>query len=143
MMPRQYTLPLLYALPALFALGRPLLAQGTLDDLVATGLKQNLTVRQERLAVDRSEAALDEARGRYLPSATFNARYTQVAGNVLNIGSLINPAYGALNQLTGTSAFPTNVDVRLPLTQETSVRVAQPSFQPAVVSAHRIAARLR
>jgi outer membrane protein TolC len=66
-----------------------------------------------------------------------------VAGNVLNIGSLINPAYGALNQLTGTNAFPTNVDVRLPLTQETSVRIAQPIFQPAVASAHRIASRLR
>ena len=140
---RNPVLLLLYAATILFVVGRPLTAQSTLDELVASGLKQNLGLRQERLAFDRSEAAVDEARGRYLPTATLNARYTQVAGNVLNIGSLINPAYGALNQLTGTNAFPTNVDVRLPLTQETSVRLAQPIFQPAVVSAHKIAARLR
>lgn len=136
--------PLLtYGATALFMASRPLAAQSTLDELVAAGLKQNLGLRQERLAFDRSEAAVNEARGRYLPTATLNARYTQVAGNVLNIGSLINPAYSALNQLTGSNAFPTNVDVRLPLTQETSMRIAQPIFQPAVVSAHRIASRLR
>ncbi len=137
------TSQLLYGLTALFVAAQPATAQSTLDDLVAAGLKQNLGLRQERLAFDRSEAAVDEARGRYLPSAALSARYTRVDGNVLNIGSLINPAYGALNRLTSSNAFPTNVDVRLPLTQETSVRVAQPIFQPAVVAAHRIASRLR
>lgn len=134
---------LLYAWPALFVAARPVHAQASLDELVGAGLKQNLAVRQEQLAVDKSEAALAEARGRYLPTATLNARYTQTAGNVLNIGTLINPAYGALNQLTGSNAFPTNVDLRLPLKQETAVRFAQPIFHPDIASAHQIAARLR
>ena len=131
------------AIAAFMIAGRAAAGQSTLDELVASGLKQNLGLRQERLAFDRSEAVVDEARGRYLPTATLNARYTRVAGNVLNIGSLINPAYSALNQLTGSNAFPANVDVRLPLTQETSVRIVQPIFQPAVTSAHRIASRMR
>ena len=136
--------PLLLAGAAsLFILGRPVHAQSTLDELVAIGLQQNLGLRQERLAFDRSEAAVDEARGRFLPSATFNARYTQLSGNVVNLGSLINPAFVALNQLTGAANFPTNIDLRLPLTQETTVRLAQPLFQPQVVAAHRIASRLR
>ena len=134
---------LLTAAAGVFVGARLLAAQASLDDLVATGLKQNLALRQERFAFDRSEAVVDEARGRFLPSATLNARYTQLSGNVLNIGSLINPAYSALNQLTGGSSFPTNVDFRLPLRQETSVRIAQPVFQPQVVAAHRIASRLR
>jgi hypothetical protein len=40
-----------------------------------------------------------EARGLHLPSATFNPRYTELAGNTINLGTLINPAFGALNEL--------------------------------------------
>jgi outer membrane protein TolC len=110
-----------------------------LDALVELGLQQNLLRRQQQLAVDRAEAVVREARGLYLPSATLNARYTQVAGNTVNIGSLINPAFGALNQLLERPAFPTNVDIQLPLRQETSIRFAQPVFQPEVIAANRVA----
>jgi cytochrome c-type biogenesis protein CcmH/NrfG len=52
-----------------------LAAQGPLDDYVSEGLRQNLTIRQQSLQVQRSEAALREARGNVLPTATLNARY--------------------------------------------------------------------
>ncbi|MBP9106264.1 MAG: hypothetical protein KBF56_05885, partial [Gemmatimonadaceae bacterium] len=47
-----------------------------LDALVETGLRQNLSRRQQLLAVEQADAAVREARGLYLPSATLNARYT-------------------------------------------------------------------
>jgi len=113
-------------------------AQSPLDGLVELGMRQNLSRRQQQLAVARAEAAVREARGRYLPSATFNSRYTELAGNTVNLGTLINPAFGALNQLLQRPAFPTNVDIQLPLRHETTLRLAQPVFQPAIVAATRI-----
>ena len=56
---------------------------------------------------------VDQARGLFLPTATVDARYSETHG-VMNVGDLVNPAYAALNQLTGSNAFPTNIDARLP-----------------------------
>lgn len=114
-----------------------------LDDYVALGLKQNLGLRQEELAVQRSDAALREARGLFLPTATLNARHTDVRGRVIDFGEFINPVFATLNQLTGTTDFPTDVELRLPLKQETSVRVAQPVFQPAIIAGYRAAGAVR
>jgi len=118
-------------------------AQGPLDDYVREGLRQNLAIRQQALQVQRSEAALREARGNFLPSATLNARYTNVSGQVVNLGELINPAFAALNGLLGSPQFPTNIDLRLPLKQETAVRVAQPIFQAEIYSGYRAASAAR
>ena len=123
--------------PALHAQSR------ALDEYVALGLKQNLGLRQEELAVQRSGAALREARGLFLPTATLNARHTDVRGRVIDFGEFINPVYSTLNQLTGTSNFPTDVQLRLPLRQETSVRLAQPVFQPAMIAGYRAAGAVR
>lgn len=108
-----------------------------LDALVESGLRQNLARRQQLVAVQRADAAVREARGRYLPSATFNTRYSQYTGNTINMGTLINPAFDALNQLLQRPAFPTDIDMSLPMRTETTVRLAQPIFQPAILAAHR------
>lgn len=126
----------------------PLGAQGAertltpLDELVAIGLRQNLSRRQQLLSVERAEAGVRETRGLYLPSATINARNTRVSGNTVDLGSLINPAFGALNQILQRPAFPTNIDMQLPLRQETTLRVAQPVFQPSIIAANRISGAL-
>ncbi len=52
-----------------------------------------------------------QARGLYLPAVSLDARYSRTSG-VLDIGDLVNPAYAALNQLTRSDAFPTDVDAR-------------------------------
>ena len=93
--------------------------------------------------MQRSGAALREARGLFLPTATLNARHTDVRGRVIDFGEFINPVYSTLNQLTGTSNFPTDVQLRLPLRQETSVRLAQPVFQPAMIAGYRAAGAVR
>ena len=135
----------LLAAAVIIASGAPALhAQSrALDEDVALGLKQNLGLRQEELAVQRSGAALREARGLFLPTATLNARHTDVRGRVIDFGEFINPVYSTLNQLTGTSNFPTDVELRLPLRQETSVRLAQPVFQPAMIAGYRAAGAVR
>lgn len=124
-------------------LATPTGAQNVLDDYVAEGLLHNLGLRQQDLTFRGSEAAVREARGAFLPTTTVNARYTDVRGQVVDLGQFINPAYAALNGLLGTPTFPTDIDVRLPLKQETSVRVAQPIFQPQVMSGYRAASALR
>jgi len=137
-------LPAFLALLATFILPPRAGAQSrALDDYVALGLKQNLGLRQAAVAADRSEAIVREARGNFLPSATLNARYTDFRGNGVDFGQFINPVFSTLNQLTGTNQFPTNVNVKLPLKQETSVRLAQPVFQPAIIAGYRAASAAR
>lgn len=110
-----------------------------LDSLVGVGLQRNLARREQELRLDRARVAVAEARGLYLPSATVNARYTRVSGNTINLGDLVNPAFGALNELLQRQAFPTDLDLQLPLRQETSLRLAQPVFQPSILQANRLA----
>ena len=138
-MPRSPHLTLL-GLLAMAALGGQLPAQSNpLDRYLRQGLERNPTLRQQALAVRQSEAVLQEARGGFLPSATLSARYTDVRGQVVNLGELINPAFSALNQLLGAPQFPTNIDLRLPLRQETALRVAQPIYQAQIASGYRAA----
>jgi len=117
-------------------------ARNALDELVELGLERNLGRRQRDLAVRRAEAGVRQARGLYLPSATFNARYSSVSGSVVDLGSVVNPAFDALNQLLQRPAFPTNLDLRLPQTQETTLRLTQPLFEPQIIAANRIATAL-
>jgi outer membrane protein len=122
----------------------PIAAQSrVVDDYVSLGLKQNLGIRQEDLEVRKSSAVLKEARANFLPSATINARNSSVRGNQIDFGEFINPVFVTLNQLTGTANFPTDVVLRLPLKQETSIRVAQPIFQPAAFAGYRAAGAAR
>ncbi|HSL70095.1 MAG TPA: TolC family protein, partial [Longimicrobiales bacterium] len=109
---------------------------GPLDGLVREALQRNLGQRQQELSAERGDAAVKQARGLFLPSVTLDARYSEVQGG-LNFGDLVNPAYRALNQLTGSSQFPTNVDGRFPYAQETRARVVQPLFNAAIRSNYR------
>lgn len=119
-------------------------AQSTaLDEYVTLALTQNLALRQASLEADRSQAAVREAFGNFLPSATLNARHTNFSGSGVDFGAFINPVFATLNQLTGTQQFPTDVNVRLPLRQETTVRLAQPVFQPAAIAGYRAAGAAR
>jgi outer membrane protein TolC len=128
----------------LAVLTSPLAAQSrVVDDYVTLGLKQNLGIRQEDIEVRKSSAVLKEARANFLPSATINARNSSVRGNQIDFGEFINPVFVTLNQLTGTANFPTDVVLRLPLKQETSIRLAQPIFQPAAFAGYRAAGAAR
>lgn len=143
--PRRHRIDRRVGVAAILAvLSSPLAAQSrVVDDYVTLGLKQNLGIRQEDLEVRKSSAALKEARANFLPSATINARNSSVRGNQIDFGEFINPVFATLNQLTGAANFPTDVVLRLPLRQETSIRLAQPIFQPAAYAGYRAAGAAR
>jgi len=121
-----------------------------LDQYIQEGLEQNLTVQQSRYATQASEAAVTEARGGYLPSLDLQGRYTWAGGGRtidFPVGDLLNPAYGALNQLLpGGGSFPTvsNEQISFLRTreQETKFRLLQPIFQPAVAQNIKIRSAL-
>lgn len=79
---------------------RPLGA--VIDGYVREGLRSNLALRAQSLEVERSQAALDEARARYFPEIGFAARYSRSQGGRtidLPLGDMLNPAYQTLNEL--------------------------------------------
>src|SRR5687768_11078452 len=117
-------------LALLAALVPPVAAQAPSDPLgaiVAEALRNNLGLAQESLAVTRAEAGLRDARGRFFPTLSLETRYSQLSG-VLNLGDFVNPAYAALNQITGSNRFPTDLDVTIPFKHESRARLVQPLF---------------
>lgn len=83
-----------------------------LDEYIQLGLQNNLALRQETLDVSRVTESLNQARALFYPRLTFNPTYSMAAGGrrlQFPIGDLLNPIYGTLNRLTGSDAFPTNL----------------------------------
>ncbi len=117
-------------------------ATSPLDGYIQQALRANLSFAADQLDEDHAIAAVREARALRLPSVSFSTRRTRTDGG-LDLGDLVNPAYRTLNQLTGTTAFPTNVGLTLPFAQETRVRLAQPIYQPAIGAGIRGASAAR
>ncbi len=125
---------------------RPLAA--VIDDYVREGLKANLSLRAQSLEVERSVAALDEARARYFPEAGFEARYTRAEGGrtfELPLGQALNPAYQTLNDLLMAQGqqpqFPVVQDETIAFLrereQDTRITLRMPLLAPAIPAAVR------
>lgn len=110
--------------------------------IVAEALENNLGLAQESLAVERAEAGLREARGRFFPILSLDSRYSEQSGTP-NLGDFVNPAYAALNQVTGTNRFPTDLDLTLPQAHDSRVRLVQPLFDASVLAGHALARHTR
>jgi outer membrane protein TolC len=117
-----------------------------LDRYIEDGLENNLALKQVDFSLEKSRAALREARGLFFPSIGINARYTRAGGGrnfEFPVGDMVNPIHDALNQLIGEPQFPTDVpNVNTPLLREeehdTRIGVVQPIFQPAIYYNYRI-----
>jgi outer membrane protein TolC len=109
-----------------------------LAHIVAEALRSNLGFATERLAERRSATEVTAARALFFPTLTLDSRYSEQNGT-LNLGDFVNPAYRALNGLRGSDDFPTNLDLTLPLTHETRLRVTQPLFNESIRNAYRVA----
>ncbi|MGH7579402.1 MAG: TolC family protein, partial [Gemmatimonadales bacterium] len=129
---------------AILATPAPALGQAPdpLAAIVAEALRNNLGLAQESLAVERAEAGVREARGRFFPSLSLDARYSEQSGT-LDLGELVNPAYAALNRVTGTNQFPTDIEVNFPLRHESRLRLAQPLFDASILAGHSLAKHTR
>lgn len=126
----------IYLLLSLLFLSSGLQAQSPIiDNYVSTALQNNLALKQEDFAIQKAISALEEAKGLYLPQASFQATYTLASGGrriAFPVGDLLNPVYATLNQLTASNRFPqiSNVSEQfLPNHfHETYLQVTQPIF---------------
>lgn len=119
-----------------------------IEEYVRAGLSSNLALQTATLEVERSQAALDAARGRFFPEATIGARYTRADGGreiSLPLGQAFNPVYLTLNELLIADGkaprFGTIEDPRFLLQrereQDTRLTVRQPLYVPAIPAAVR------
>ena len=125
---------------------RPLAA--VVDGYVREGLKSNLGLRAQSLEVERSEAALDQARARYFPELAFAARYSRSEGGRtidLPLGDALNPAYQTLNDLLVAQGqqpqFPVVQNETIAFLrereQDTRITLRMPLIAPAIPAAVR------
>lgn len=117
--------------------------ESPLDRYVREGLAQNLTLQQQTFDFNQSQFAVSEARGRFMPNAGIDARYSRAGGGRtidFPVGQLLNPVYGTLNNMLESQgqpgSFPTIADEQINFLrereQETKLRIVQPLFQPAL-----------
>ncbi len=118
------------------------------DEYVAEGLRSNLALRTETLEVEKATAALSEARARFFPELSLEARYTRAEGGreiAIPLGSALNPVYSTLNQMLEAQGqpaqFPQLTDETVPFLrpreQDTRLVFRQPIFAPAIPAAVR------
>lgn len=124
----------------LFFLMSQMLLSSTLDKYIQKALNSNLALQQQNFLYQKSQYALKEARGMFLPSLTIHARYSRAGGGRqidFPIGDLVNPIHQSLNQLLGQAVFPGNLpNEQIPFLrkeeQETKFRLVQPVLQPKI-----------
>ncbi len=86
-----------------------------LDEYVSSGIENNLSLKQEKLELNKAMKSIEIAKTSLFPRITFAPTYTLAAGGrrlQFPIGDLLNPVYNTLNKLTQSSNFPQveNVD---------------------------------
>lgn len=127
------------AAPAL-AERAPSVAPPMLAEYEREALAQNLTLSEKQLQVSRRAAEHQVSRAGYYPTVDLSARYTRFLIGGLDLGTLINPAYAALNQVIGQDRFPTDLELKLPLSLEAKLELRQPVYVPALSVARRLTA---
>ena len=130
----------------LFLLPLWLFGQGNvLEQYVEEAYARNLGIGKAQTALEVQRLKVEEAKGKYLPTVRFNASYLLASGGRgLNfpVGTLFNPVYSTLNQLTGENQFPTDLedlDIQFTPTDFYDARlfVSQPLYNPAIYLNHK------
>ena len=122
--------------------------QQVVSDYIRAGLEANLALQSQEITYERSVAALAEARGAFLPSLSLEGRYTRADGGrqiTIPVGSLVNPIYATLNQLTQNSTSPTQfqpladqrIDIQRQREQQTALKIVQPLYAPKLAAGYR------
>ena len=117
--------------------------QSALDRYVGMDLESNLTLRQQDFAALEASARWSEARRAYLPTVQLDARYSRAEGgrtSVIRTGDLMNPVYGALNEILASQGQPApfpmidnqTIDFLRGREQDTRIRVTQVIWNPAI-----------
>ena len=84
-----------------------------LDNYVKEALANNLSIQSEVLKKDKQNSKVEQAKKLWKLTVDLNASYLFAEGGrelLFPLGDLFNPVYGTLNQLTGSTSFPTNIE---------------------------------
>lgn len=104
-------------------------------------MKQNLSVKATQLSHQKQQSQIEQANKLWGLSIDLDASYLLAAGGRtldFPIGDLLNPAYTALNQLTNSSQFPTDLEnVKTQLTPNNFVDAQLKISMPLVNSSIR------
>ena len=106
----------------------PATAQHVLENYIQSGIDNNLVLKEKNISLEKSQIALKTARSLFPPTTSLEGQYTLANGGreiSIPVGDLLNPVYQTLNQLTGSSKFPTipNVSEQLAPNNFYDVRV--------------------
>ncbi|MCI0513880.1 TolC family protein [candidate division KSB1 bacterium] len=125
-----------------------------LERYLQLGLRQNLALKQKEFSLEKSLAALKQARGMFLPALGIEARYSHAGGGrvfEIPVGDLMNPVYQSLNQIFVLGGMPPRFPENIPNQtfpffrteeQDTKVRLIQPLFQPAIYHQYRLKSKI-
>lgn len=100
-----------YHLPGVRAQGS-LGGSAVLEAYIRQGVAHNLSLKQEQLRVSATVESLKQSRALFFPQVTLAPTYSVALGGrrlEFPVGDMLNPAYTALNQLTGSNQFPTDI----------------------------------
>lgn len=122
--------------------------EAIIKDYVGEALNSNLGLQAANLEVEKSAAALDAARARFLPEASIGLRYTRAEGGreiSLPLAAAFNPVYSTLNELLvaqgGAPRFGQIEDPRFLLQreqeQDSRLSLRQAIYAPAIPAAVR------
>jgi outer membrane protein len=84
-------------------------AQGSLEQYIETGLKNNLVLQKKNISLENALNALKAASSLFFPSVDIKGDYQSGEGGrsiSIPVGDMLNPVYRTLNQLTSGNAFP-------------------------------------
>lgn len=121
-----------------------------IDAYIQTALKNNLTLQQKEYSYQKSLEALNEAKRMFLPTFSFESRYTVTDGGrvvELPVSDLVNPIYSNLNQINQTlnPSAPIYPEVENPQfslvrspDQETKLVASMPLFNASIIQNHKI-----
>ncbi|MEM7104857.1 MAG: TolC family protein [Bacteroidota bacterium] len=130
--------------------------QSPLDAYIDEALNSNVALKQQELSYAKSLAALEEAKAYFLPTLSFDSRFTLAHGGRtidIPLGDLMNPVYDNLDLINSINrdAIPGYPDLpgypRLEneeikfvrnTDQETRFRVAVPIYNAAILNNQKI-----
>lgn len=128
----------LKALAAMLCLaGNAAAQQPVLDRYIDSAFANNIVLQQKNISLERAGAALDIAKGWFLPTVSFQMGYQTAGGGRdinLPLGDMLNGVYSTLNQLTGSNNFPQLNNQRINFLPnnfyDAKVRTTMPVYNP-------------
>jgi len=117
-----------------------------LERYISTALQNNLALKQQDFAYQKSVSALKEARGLFLPSLEIQARYSRAGGGRtidIPVDQFLNPVYQTLNAILQQNVFPEDIQGETIVflreeEHETKIRAVQPIFQTDIYYNYKI-----